>query len=112
MNQEQAKPVGDKSAGDNSVGTGNLVVSIALYTVARLGLVVAIAFAIWGIGKLAGVAVPPIVAAVFAVLIALPLGMVLFKKLRVRVNTQIAAVDSARKARHDDLQARLRGGDK
>ncbi|MGW0036304.1 DUF4229 domain-containing protein [Gordonia sp. NPDC003376] len=92
------------------VGAGDLALSIALYTVARLVLVVALAAIIWGVGKLAGVDVPLLVAAVFGVLIALPLGMVVFKKLRVRVNNQIAVVDGQRRARHEDLQSRLRGG--
>ncbi|WLP93041.1 DUF4229 domain-containing protein [Gordonia sp. NB41Y] len=92
------------------VGAGDLTLSIALYTVARLVLVVALAAIIWGVGKLAGVDVPLLVAAVFGVLIALPMGMVVFKKLRVRVNNQIAIVDGQRRARHEDLQSRLRGG--
>lgn len=91
---------------------GSLVGSVALYTIARLGLVVVIAAIIVGIGKLAGVDVPYLVAAVFGVLIALPLGMVLFKSLRLRVNAQISAIDAGRRSRHEDLQARLRGGEK
>ncbi|MFT4128437.1 MAG: DUF4229 domain-containing protein [Gordonia sp. (in: high G+C Gram-positive bacteria)] len=92
-----------------TVGAGSLALSIAFYTVARLALVVVLAAAIWGIGKAVGVDVPLLVAAAFAILIALPLGMVVFKGLRVRVNEQIGAVDANRRARHDDLQARLRG---
>jgi xanthine/uracil permease len=88
---------------------GSLALAVALYTVARLALVVVLAAIIWGIGKLAGVDVPILVAAVFGVLIALPLGMVVFKSLRLRVNEQIAAVDEQRRRRHDDLQTRLRG---
>lgn len=88
---------------------GSLALAVALYTLARLALVVVLAAIIWGIGKLAGVDVPILVAAVFGVLIALPLGMVVFKSLRLRVNSQIAAVDEQRRRRHDDLQTRLRG---
>lgn len=87
----------------------DVAVSVALYTVARLLLVVVIAAVIMGIGALFGVSVPIIVAAVFGVLIALPLGMVAFKPLRLRVNAQIAVVDEDRRKRHDDLQSRLRG---
>ena len=105
------KPDNTDIAGQRGVGMGDLVVSILLYTVARLLLVVVVAAIIMGIGALAGVTVPLLVAAVFGVLIALPLGMVLFKKLRVRVNTQIAAVDSERRRKHEDLQTRLRGAD-
>ncbi len=61
-------------------------------------------------GKLVGVDVPFLVAAVFGVLIALPLGMYLFKSLRLKVNSEISAIEADRRARHDDLQSRLRGG--
>ncbi|QUD81770.1 DUF4229 domain-containing protein [Gordonia polyisoprenivorans] len=91
------------------VGMGSLLASIGLYTLARLVLVVVVAAIIIGIGKLAGVNVPLLVAAVFGVLIALPLGMVVFKSLRTRVNTQISAVDEQRRKRHDELQSKLRG---
>ncbi len=66
--------------------TGTLVRDVALYSVARLGLVVVLAVVILFGGKAIGVDVPLIVAALFAVLIALPLSLVLFAKLRKRVN--------------------------
>ncbi|MYR08529.1 DUF4229 domain-containing protein [Gordonia sp. SID5947] len=94
---------------DREATAGSVALSLVLYTLARLALVVAVAAIIIGGGALAGVEVPLLVAAVFGVLIALPLGMVLFKSLRLRVNRQIAAVDAARRRRHDDLQSRLRG---
>lgn len=84
--------------------------SVLLYTVARLGLVVVLAFVIFGIGLLVGVMIPPVVAAVFAVLIALPLGMFAFKGLRLRVNTQIAALEEERKRRREDLRSRMNDG--
>lgn len=90
---------------------GTLVVAVLMYTAARLILVVALAAVIYFVGKLVGVDVPVLVAAVFGVLIALPLGMVLFKTLRLRVNDQIARVDAERSARQADIKSRLRGGD-
>lgn len=93
----------------SSGGVGGLAGAAAMYTLARLGLVVLVAAIILGIGKLAGVDVPLLVAAVFGVLIALPLGMFLFKSLRVNLNTRIAAYDDERRRRQDDLQSRLRG---
>ncbi|MGB3302584.1 DUF4229 domain-containing protein [Gordonia sp. (in: high G+C Gram-positive bacteria)] len=86
-----------------------LILAVVLYSLARIALVVAIALAIFGLGILIGVKVPPLVAAVFGVLIAIPLGMVLFKTLRINVNDQIAQVDARRAAQRDDLQSRLRG---
>lgn len=95
--------------GEKPATTGTLITAIVLYTAARLALVVAIAAVIFFVGKAAGVDVPLVVAAVFGVLIALPVGMVAFKTLRLRVNDQITRIDAARSARHDELQSRLRG---
>ncbi|MGO3328068.1 DUF4229 domain-containing protein [Gordonia sp. (in: high G+C Gram-positive bacteria)] len=91
---------------------GTLIVAVLLYTAARLVLVVALAVIIYYVGQAVGVDVPVLVAAVFGVLIALPLGMVLFKTLRLRVNDQIARVDAERSARQADIQSRLRGDEK
>ncbi|MFW0786020.1 DUF4229 domain-containing protein [Gordonia sp. CPCC 206044] len=94
---------------DSNATVGSVAGWVALYTLARLLLVVVVAAVIMGVGALVGVQVPLLVAAVFGVLIALPVGMVAFKSLRLRVNGQIASVDAARQRRHDDLQSRLRG---
>ncbi|MEU0545665.1 DUF4229 domain-containing protein [Nocardia sp. NPDC005978] len=96
-----------------SEGSGRkLARDLALYTVARLGLVVVLVAVIIGAAKLVSVEVPLIVAALFAVLIALPLSMVLFKTLRTRVNQDIAAVDAKRRSDRDQLMTRLRGDEK
>nr|WP_051047912.1 DUF4229 domain-containing protein [Rhodococcus sp. AW25M09] len=89
----------------------SLAVNLGTYTFARLGLVIAIAVAIVGVGLLFGVKVPVLVAAIFAVLISLPLSLLLFKKMRIRVNESIAAVDEDRRAARADLQSKLRGED-
>ncbi|GAB2642007.1 DUF4229 domain-containing protein [Gordonia jinhuaensis] len=86
-----------------------LAVNLLVYTVIRLGLVVVVAALIMGIGALAGVTVPLLVAAVFGVLIALPLGMLAFRRQRNAVNESIAEVDTARRNRRADLEARMRG---
>ena len=91
-----------------SAGSG-LARNLALYTVARLGLVIVIAAVIVGAGWLFGVSVPLLVALVFAVVIALPLSLVLFKSLRIRVNESIAAVDEKRRRDKAELRAKLRG---
>ncbi|MGC0365427.1 hypothetical protein ABH922_003411 [Rhodococcus sp. 27YEA15] len=92
-----------------SVTKGELARDVALYSVARLLLVVAIGAVIVTGGKLAGVDIPLMVAALFAVLTALPLSLVLFAKLRKKVNVGIAAVDAQRRSDRDDLRAKLRG---
>ncbi|RVW01564.1 DUF4229 domain-containing protein [Rhodococcus spongiicola] len=101
----------DSPAG-GTVTTGTLVRDVVAYSAARLGLVVVLAAVILFGGELFGVEVPLLVAALFAVLIALPLSLVLFSRLRKRVNRDIAAVDSQRRADKADLQAKLRGEDR
>ncbi len=101
----------DAAAPDNaatSAGLPALLGAIAAYVGARLVLVVAIAGAIMGIGALVGQTVPLIVAAAFGVLIALPLGMLVFKSLRINVNNHITAYDDERARRRAELQGRLR----
>jgi hypothetical protein len=82
---------------------------LALYTLARIVLVAVIAAVIVGVGKLASVDVPLLVALLFAVIIALPASLVLFKSLRGNVSAGIAAVDEKRRRDKADLRARLRG---
>ncbi|MFT4201939.1 DUF4229 domain-containing protein [Gordonia sp. (in: high G+C Gram-positive bacteria)] len=86
-----------------------LIGAIAAYVGARLLLVAFFAAVIFGVGALVHVTVPPIVAIAFALVIAFPLGMLLFKSLRLNVNAKIAAFDEARARRRADLQGRLRG---
>lgn len=90
---------------------GQLFRDVALYSGARLLLVIVISAVIIGVGLLVGVEVPVLVAAVFGVLISLPLSLVLFKSLRIRVNESIAGVDEERRRARADLQAKLRGED-
>lgn len=95
----------------NSAGTstGRLVIDVMLYSLMRIALVVAIAAAIYGIGRAIGVEIPIIIAALFALIIALPLGFALFRGQRAKVNEGIGQVDEQRRSRRDDLRSRLRG---
>lgn len=88
---------------------GRLVRDLGLYTVARLGLMAAVAAIIFFGAAAVGVQVPLLVAMVFALVVAFPLSLVLFKGLRRRVNEDIAAVDEKRRRDREDLQSRLRG---
>jgi hypothetical protein len=83
--------------------------NLALYTLARFGLVIVLAAVILGVGAIVDVDIPLLVALIFAVVIALPLSLVLFKKLRIRVNESIADVDEKRRRDKADLRAKLRG---
>jgi membrane protein implicated in regulation of membrane protease activity len=86
------------------------VVDVAMYTLARLALVAILAAVIYAAGHLLGLEdFPLVVAVLFAIVIALPLGIWLFAPLRRRATASIAAVDERRRRDREQLQARLRG---
>ncbi len=76
---------------------------------ARLTLVALITAVIMLAAKLIDVQIPLVVAALFALIIAMPLSLILFKGLRTRVNEDIAVVDERRRQDKAQLRARLRG---
>jgi len=87
-----------------------MVVDVLTYLVARLLLVAALTAVIFYGAHLLGVAqFPLVIALLFAIVIALPLGIWLFSPLRQRATGSIAAVDERRRRDRADLQARLRG---
>jgi hypothetical protein len=81
-----------------------------VYVLARLLLVVALTAVIWGAGHLLGLRdFPIVVALLFAMVIALPLGIWIFAPLRRRATASIAVIDQRRRTDREQLQARLRG---
>ncbi|MCV7158714.1 DUF4229 domain-containing protein [Mycolicibacterium brisbanense] len=89
-----------------------MVADVLVYVAARLVLVAVLAGVIFAGGHLLGVREFPIVVALlFALVIALPLGIWLFRPLRERATASIAALDERRRADREQLQARLRGED-
>jgi hypothetical protein len=87
-----------------------LMLDVLLYTLARLLLVGVIVGVILGAAHLLGVREFPIVVAfLFAIVVALPLGMWLFAPLRNRATASMAVIDERRRSDRDQLQARLRG---
>ncbi len=87
-----------------------LVVDVLAYMLARLLLVAVLAAVIFGGAHLLGLReFPVVIALLFAIVIALPLGMWVFAPLRRRANASIAAVDERRRQDREQLQARLRG---
>jgi ABC-type proline/glycine betaine transport system permease subunit len=87
-----------------------MVVDVLIYTAARLLLVLVLSAAIYGTARLLGLAdFPLVVAVLFALVIALPLGIWLFSPLRRRATASIALVDERRRKDREQLQARLRG---
>lgn len=94
---------------DRSIARG-AVVAILLYAAARLGLVVVLATAIYGVALLLGVHQFPVaVALLFALVIAMPLGMWLFAPLRRRATAGLEAASERRRRDREQLRARLRG---
>jgi hypothetical protein len=90
--------------------TGRAVVDVVLYTAARLGLVIVLSGVIYGLARLVGVHdFPAIVAVLFALIIALPLGMWLFGPLRRRATASLAMANERRRRDREQLHARLRG---
>jgi hypothetical protein len=84
--------------------------NVLLYVLARLLLVVALTAVIFGAGHLLGLReFPLVVALLFALVIALPLGIWLFSPLRRRATASIAVFDERRRKDREQLQARLRG---
>jgi uncharacterized membrane protein YfcA len=89
-----------------------MVRDVVAYTLARLVLVAALTAAIFFGARLINVEVPLVVAMLFGIIVALPLGIWLLAPLRRRATAGIAAVDERRRLERDQLQARLRGDGK
>jgi Protein of unknown function (DUF4229) len=87
-----------------------VVLDVLLYAAARLLLVGVVGAAIYGAARLLGVTEFPIaVAALFALIIAMPLGIWVFSPLRRRATPALAIAGERRHAEREKLRARLRG---
>lgn len=96
----------------NSVPTSRMVVDVGVYAAARLVLVVVLSAVIYGAAGLLGVRdFPLVIAVLFALVIALPLGIWVFAPLRRRATASMAVVDARRRKDREQLRARLRGED-
>jgi hypothetical protein len=81
-----------------------------VYVAARLALVAVLSAAIYGIARLLGIReFPPALALLFALVIAMPLGMWLFGSMRRRATAALASANERRRRDREQLQARLRG---
>jgi hypothetical protein len=88
-----------------------MVRDVAVYAVARLLLVAALTGVIFGVGHLLGIVEFPIVVALlFAIVVALPLGIWVFAPLRDRATASMARFDQRRRVDREQLRARLRDG--
>lgn len=81
-----------------------------IYAAARIALVTVLAAVIYWIGRSLGVREFPVVVAVlFALVIAMPLGFWLFGPLRRRATAGIDAATERRRRDREQLRAKLRG---
>ena len=77
---------------------------------ARLLLAVVLTGVIYAVARLLGVTqFPIVVAALFALIIAMPLGIWLFSPLRRRATEALAIAGERRRREREQLQARLHG---
>jgi hypothetical protein len=89
---------------------GRAAVSVVLYAAARLALVIALSAAIYATGRLLGLHdFPVVVAVLFALVIAMPLGIWLFGPLRRRATASLEVATERRRRDREQLRARLRG---
>lgn len=96
-------PTPPQAAARERAGEPGLATAVALYTLARLGLLAAVTVVLALIG------VPWLVALLVALVVALPLSMVLFRGLRERLDRAIAASTARRSSERASLRAQLRG---
>jgi FtsH-binding integral membrane protein len=95
-----------------AAGTAStLARDVAAYLVARLLLAAVLAVVVYVVGHLLSPDFPVTVAMLFAIVLAFPLGIVVFAPLRHRATASIAAFDERRRSERDQLRARLRGDD-
>lgn len=80
-----------------------MIAAIALYALARIGVVAVVA------GLLVVAGVPLAVAVLVGLIVALPLSMVLFRGLRTRLDTALRQATARRSVERDALRAGLRG---
>lgn len=86
-----------------------MVLDVVAYTLARLVLVAALTAVIFFAAQAIKVEIPLVVAMLFGIVLALPLGIWLLAPLRRRATAGIAEVDARRRQDREQLQARLRG---
>jgi uncharacterized protein DUF4229 len=86
-----------------SVREPGLAATVALYTLARLGLLALIAALLLMAGT------PLVIALLVALIVALPLSMFVFRGLRTRLDVALATARARRGEERTALRARLRG---
>lgn len=81
--------------------------NLVIYTLARVGLFIALTAVIQGLAFVMHSPVPLIMSATLALIVAFPLSMLVFTNLRTKVTASAAAWDAQRKARKEWIQREL-----
>lgn len=100
---------GDVTGRVPDVSGSRMILDVLAYLVARLLLAAVLGVVIYVVGKFVTPDFPLTVAALFAIVLAFPLGIWVFAPLRKRATESIGAFDERRRRDRDDLRARLRG---
>lgn len=118
------KNPGEKKSGNGASGAGagasaspgaaegspkkRLAGNLLLFTLARIAIVLVLVAIIEGIGYLVlGQPVPLLVAGLIAIILALPISTFALRGWSRRINEDIAAVDSGRRTKKEDLRRRM-----
>ena len=113
------KNPGEKKAGTGASGASaadgsasspkkRLAGNLLLFTLARIAIVLVLVAIIEGIGYLVlGQPVPLLVAGLIAIILALPISTFALRGWSRRINEDIAAVDSGRRTKKEDLRRRM-----
>lgn len=91
-------------------GSGSrMLLDVLAYFGARLALAAVLGVVIFAVGRFVTPDFPVTVAALFAIVLAFPLGIWVFAPLRRRATASIGSFDERRRRDRDALRARLRG---
>lgn len=124
--KSSGKNPGDETSGTRASGAGSasgataesatgagspkkrLAGNLVLFTLARIAIVLVLVALIEGIGYLVlGQPVPLLVAGLIAIILALPISTFALRGWSRRINEDIAAVDSGRRTKKQDLRRRM-----
>lgn len=113
MSQRESDEAAADQAGHDGTapGAGNrAVMPVLAYAAARLLLAAVLTGVIYAVARVAGITqFPVVVAALFALIIAMPLGIWVFGPLRRRATAALAVSGERRRRERELLQARLHG---
>lgn len=106
---QAAKTSANKApAVDKNAGRGQAMKGLFWYGLARLLLFFVIFFVLLGIIYVVGVKIPAAITAVFALIIAMPLSVFVFPKLRMQANESVAVWSANRRAHKDYIAQQLK----